>query len=69
MTSNDNIFDVYAQAYESQKQYRMSLRDYLEGCRVGPLHVCEHGGADAGGDRRAGARRYAPRMRGSAASS
>ena len=33
MTSNDNIFDVYAQAYESQKQYRMSLREYLDGCR------------------------------------
>ena len=36
MTSNDNIFDVYAQAYESQKQHRLSLRDYLEGCRSDP---------------------------------
>ena len=36
MTSNDNIFDVYAQAYESQKQHRMSLREYLEGCRSDP---------------------------------
>ena len=36
MTSNDNIFDVYAQAYESQKQHRMSLRDYLEGCKADP---------------------------------
>src|SRR5690349_9077614 len=33
MTTKDNIFDLYAQAYESQKQHRMSLRDYLEGCR------------------------------------
>jgi serine protein kinase len=36
MTSNDNIFDVYAQAYESQKQHRMSLREYLEGCKSDP---------------------------------
>ena len=36
MTTNDNIFDLYAQAYESQKQHRMSLREYLEGCRADP---------------------------------
>jgi serine protein kinase len=34
MTTKDNIFDLYAHAYESQKQHRMSLRDYLEGCRA-----------------------------------
>jgi serine protein kinase len=36
MTTKDNIFDLYAQAYESQKQHRMSLREYLEGCRADP---------------------------------
>ena len=36
MTTKDNIFDLYAQAYESQKQHRMSLREYLEGCRATP---------------------------------
>src|SRR4249919_2889898 len=34
MTTKENIFDLYAHAYESQKQHRMSLRDYLEGCRA-----------------------------------
>src|SRR4029453_848740 len=33
MTTKDNIFDLYAQAYESHKQHRMSLREYLDGCR------------------------------------
>ncbi|MBX9590091.1 MAG: PrkA family serine protein kinase [Hyphomonadaceae bacterium] len=36
MTTKENIFDVYAQAYESQKQHRMSLKEYLEGCRSDP---------------------------------
>ena len=36
MTTKENIFDLYAQAYESQKQHRMSLREYLEGCRADP---------------------------------
>jgi serine protein kinase len=36
MTTKDSIFDLYAQAYESQKQQRMSLREYLEGCRNDP---------------------------------
>src|SRR5882762_7217826 len=35
-TKDNNIFDLYAQAYESQKQHRMSLREYLEGCRADP---------------------------------
>src|SRR6266581_6002867 len=34
--TKDNIFDLYAQAYESQKQHKMSLREYLEGCRADP---------------------------------
>ena len=33
MTTKETIFDLYAQAYESQRQHRMSLREYLEGCR------------------------------------
>ncbi len=36
MANSDNIFDMYAQAYESQRQHRMSLRDYLEGCKTDP---------------------------------
>jgi serine protein kinase len=36
MTTKENIFDLYAQAYESHKQQRMSLREYLEGCRNDP---------------------------------
>jgi serine protein kinase len=36
MSIQDNIFDLYAQAYESQKQHRLSLREYLEGCRSDP---------------------------------
>ncbi len=36
MTTKDTIFDLYAQAYESQKQHSMSLREYLEGCRGNP---------------------------------
>ncbi len=34
--TKDSIFDLYAQAYESQKQHKMSLREYLEGCRADP---------------------------------
>ena len=33
MSTKENIFDLYAQAYESQKQNRLSLKEYLEGCR------------------------------------
>src|SRR6187402_2476707 len=35
--TKDNIFDLYAQAYESHKQHRMSLREYLDGCRADPV--------------------------------
>ncbi len=36
MPNQENIFDIFSQAYESQKQTRMTLRDYLEGCRGDP---------------------------------
>src|SRR5499426_90386 len=36
MTTKDSIFDLYAQAYESQRQHRLSLREYLEACRSDP---------------------------------
>jgi hypothetical protein len=37
MTTKDNIFDLYAQAYESHKQHSMSLREFLDGCRADPV--------------------------------
>ncbi|MGE3066106.1 MAG: PrkA family serine protein kinase [Hyphomicrobiaceae bacterium] len=36
MSAKDNIFDLYAQAYESQKQHRLSLKEYLEACKTEP---------------------------------
>ena len=36
MTTKDSIFDLYAQAYESQRQHRLSLREYLDACRTDP---------------------------------
>jgi serine protein kinase len=36
MPNQDNIFDLYAETYDSLKQNRMSLRDYLDGCRNDP---------------------------------
>ena len=36
MPKQDNIFDLYAKSYESSKQSRMALRDYLEGCKTDP---------------------------------
>ena len=36
MPKQDNIFDLYAKSYESSKQSRMTLRDYLEGCKTDP---------------------------------
>ena len=36
MPNQNSIFDLYAQAYESQKQTRLTLKDYLEGCRTDP---------------------------------
>ena len=58
MTTKENIFDLYAQAYESQKQHRLSLKEYLEGCRSRPGDVCQHGRAHDHGHRRARVRRY-----------
>ena len=34
--NQDNIFDLYAKSYESSKQSRMALREYLEGCKSDP---------------------------------
>jgi serine protein kinase len=36
MANQDTIFDAYAKAYDGQKQHRMSLKDYLEGCKSDP---------------------------------
>jgi serine protein kinase len=36
MPNQDNIFDIFSQAYESQKQHRMTLRDFLDGCKTNP---------------------------------
>ncbi len=37
MTSADEIFNIYAQSYDRQKQHEMTLRQYLEGCRDDPM--------------------------------
>ena len=37
MSSNEtNIFDVYAKVYDRHKQSRLSLKEYLEGCKTDP---------------------------------
>ena len=36
MPNQDNIFDLYAKSYETSKQSRMTLKDYLEGCKSDP---------------------------------
>ena len=36
MPKQDNIFDLYAKSYESSKQSRMALREYLDGCKADP---------------------------------
>lgn len=36
MPNQDDIFNIFAEAYETQRQTRMSLKDYLEGCRTDP---------------------------------
>jgi len=36
MSTKENIFDLYARAYEGMKQHRFTLREYLEGCRSDP---------------------------------
>jgi serine protein kinase len=37
MTTRDDIFDLYTQNYERQKQAEFSLKQYLEACREDPL--------------------------------
>jgi len=37
MTSADEIFSIYAQTYDQQRQHEMTLRQYLEGCREDPM--------------------------------
>ena len=33
MTTDSELFDIYAQNYDAQKQSEMSLKDYLDACR------------------------------------
>lgn len=35
-TTGSEIFDLYSQAYDRQKQVVMSIREYLEGCKKDP---------------------------------
>ena len=37
MTSSDEIFNIYAQSYDRQKQHEFTLKQYLEGCRDDPM--------------------------------
>ncbi|MGB3720097.1 MAG: PrkA family serine protein kinase [Proteobacteria bacterium] len=37
MTSAEEIFSLYAQSYDQQRQQEMTLREYLEGCREDPM--------------------------------
>ncbi len=37
MTSSDEIFNIYAQSYDRQKQHESTLKQYLEGCRDDPM--------------------------------
>ena len=37
MTSQDEIFEVYARSYDRQKQSELSLKQYLEACKTDPL--------------------------------
>jgi serine protein kinase len=36
MTTNDEIFEVFARSYDRQKRSEMSLKDYLVGCKGDP---------------------------------
>ena len=36
MTGKDEIFDLYTQSYDRQKQSELSLKQFLEGCRADP---------------------------------
>ncbi|MBC8049645.1 MAG: PrkA family serine protein kinase [Chitinophagales bacterium] len=37
MTSRDEIFDLYSQSYDIQKQAQIDLKQYLEACRDDPI--------------------------------
>ncbi len=37
MTSQEEIFDLYARSYDRHKQTRLTLKQYLDGCRNDPL--------------------------------
>src|SRR6185295_11573587 len=37
MTAKESIFDVFQGIYESHKQHKLSLKEYLEGCRADPF--------------------------------
>lgn len=36
MATGSEIFDLYSQTYDRQKQVVMSIREYLEGCSKDP---------------------------------
>jgi serine protein kinase len=36
MTSEQELFDIYAQSYDRQKQSELSLKDYLQACKTDP---------------------------------
>ena len=37
MTSENEIFDVYAKSYDRNKQSQLTLREFLEGCKTDPM--------------------------------
>ena len=36
MTSEHELFDIYAQSYDRQKQSELSLKEYLDACKKDP---------------------------------
>ncbi|MCB1549039.1 MAG: PrkA family serine protein kinase, partial [Hyphomicrobiaceae bacterium] len=37
MTPKEEIFDLYAKSYDRLRQSRLSLKEFLEGCRADPM--------------------------------
>ena len=37
MASNEDVFGLFSEAYDLNKQSEMSLKDFLEGCRDDPM--------------------------------
>ena len=37
MTSENEIFDIYAKSYDRNKQSQLTLREFLEGCKTDPM--------------------------------